>query len=259
MRGDGALAFAHLGRNVCGDDESRAARSVLGFVVVPLGLKRDLADDRHCQRRRQTEHAALDLLADQQLLDQHLVVVGERQVECAVELVGRANARDADARAETSRLDEDGKAELGLDARAHGATVVVRADQDLAGDVDAGIPQGGLAALLVHRQRGTEHAGANVRHVEHLEQALHRAVFAEGAVQHGEHHVAAERTALAGRDGDDGAVGCRPDAIARDRDAHDLEARGIESCGNALRRAERHVVLRGAAAAEHGDAQALGH
>ena len=44
---------------------------------------------------------------------------------------------------------------------------------------------------LVHAQRRGEHAGADVRHVEAFEQALHGAVLAERSVQHGEHDVGA--------------------------------------------------------------------
>ena len=40
--------------------------------------------------------------------------------------------------------------------------------------------------------RRRQHAGADVRHVGELEQPLHRAVLAEGAVQHGKHDVEAE-------------------------------------------------------------------
>ena len=46
---------------------------------------------------------------------------------------------------------------------------------------------------LVHAQRGGQHAGADVGHVEQLEQALDGAVLAERPVQDGEHGVGAEQ------------------------------------------------------------------
>ena len=52
-----------------------------------------------------------------------------------------------------------------------------------------------LEDRLVHRHGGGHHAGAHVRDVEQLEEALHGAVLAEGAVQDGECHVGAEQPA----------------------------------------------------------------
>ena len=43
--------------------------------------------------------------------------------------------------------------------------------------------------MLVHADRGREHARADVAHVGELEEALHRAVLAERAVQDGEDDI----------------------------------------------------------------------
>ena len=48
-----------------------------------------------------------------------------------------------------------------------------------------------LRDALVHRERAREHVGADVRDVEHLEQALERAVLADRAVRDGEHDLVA--------------------------------------------------------------------
>ena len=53
----------------------------------------------------------------------------------------------------------------------------------------AGVRHQLLEHHLVHAQRRGEHAGADVRDVEALEQALHGAVLAERPVQHREHDV----------------------------------------------------------------------
>lgn len=46
-----------------------------------------------------------------------------------------------------------------------------------------------LGHVLVHRHRRAEHAGAHERQVGHAQQPLQRAVFAQGAVHDGKHHV----------------------------------------------------------------------
>ena len=46
-----------------------------------------------------------------------------------------------------------------------------------------------LRHFLVHRSRGRQNPGADIRQVREFEQSLHGAVFAEGAVQHREHNI----------------------------------------------------------------------
>src|SRR6185295_586260 len=53
-----------------------------------------------------------------------------------------------------------------------------------------GLPDA-LGAQLVHRQRRGQHAAAGVWNAEPFEDALHRAVFAEAAVQRDEHALEA--------------------------------------------------------------------
>ena len=58
-----------------------------------------------------------------------------------------------------------------------------RDDDPVLGDRDAGGCGDALRLLLVHGERRGEHAGMRVGDVEDLQQALDRAVLAEGAVQ----------------------------------------------------------------------------
>ena len=87
-RVDGELAASVL--RPLGDarrnDELHAAVVVLRRVVVPVGVRDDLADDRR-DRVAVTENAALDLDPVDALLDQHLVVVSARELDCGFQLV----------------------------------------------------------------------------------------------------------------------------------------------------------------------------
>ena len=56
-------------------------------------------------------------------------------------------------------------------------------------DRDAGGLQQPLLDVLVHADGGTQHPGADVRHVCQLEEALNRSVFAVRAVQYREHDI----------------------------------------------------------------------
>src|SRR3989338_4783970 len=73
-----------------------------------------------------------------------------------------------------------------------------------------GLQEQPLLHLFVHPQRRAEHARAHVGQVGQLEQSLHGAVFAEGAVQDGENDVERERQGrafVAGADGLEGGGG----------------------------------------------------
>ena len=101
--------------------------------------------------------------------------------------------RDADARPEVRRLDEDRIAQLVRDARrdrrwialpARGAvTVRCGHDRQAAGGEER------LHHGLVHADGRPEHAGADIRDVGQLEQTLHGPVFAIRTVQHRKDHV----------------------------------------------------------------------
>ena len=240
--------------------QPRAARRVLGLVVVPLAVVANLPDDGGLEPGWiVAEHAHLDLLSTEKLLDEDLRVVRQGEVECSLQRSGVGHLADADAGAEAGRLDEDGIPERGGDVRVGRSPIGFGEDQEVAGDIDPLATQDHLADVLVHRRGRAEHARADVRDGEHLEQALDRAVLTERAVQRREDDIAAERSALTGRERHDRAVGSGPDALARDGDAHGVEARRVEARGNAVGRAQRHLVLRGATATEHGNPQPLGH
>ena len=122
---------------------------------------------------------------------------------------------------------------------------------------------------------------------ERLEQALDRAVLAEGPVQHGEDDVdlarrravrAHQRAAPApgtsdvpppvascaggtpsrGREQRGRAVHDLPAAGVVDQQRHDVVAAGVERLDHRAGRGQRDRVLRGAAAGDHGDAHARG-
>jgi hypothetical protein len=145
-----------------------------------------------------------------------------------------------------------------------------------------------LGDVLVHADGGAEQAGADVGDVGQLQQPLHRAVFAVGAVQHGEHHVvrADERrevgsTRRADRDLQLGAVAVqrqgarvaldasskvparrstRQRAVLVDADERRLElARGPAPAHTLRADRMRHLVLRRAAAEQDDDAGLLQH
>ena len=68
--------------------------------------------------------------------------------------------------------------------------------RDVLHDGQPGLREEPLHHVLVHAGRGAQHARADVGDAGQLEEPLDGAVFAEGAVQHGKHHVerlAAER------------------------------------------------------------------
>jgi hypothetical protein len=114
----------------------------------------------------------------------------------------------------------------------------VRAHQVLEGD-------------LVDADRRGKHAGADVGHVEQLEQALHRAVLAERAVQHGPDDVAAQQ-ATARLERDRPAL-VRPAAVAGETQVDHLVARLGQAGAHRGRRVQRHVVLARAAAGQDRD------
>ena len=137
----------------------------------------DLAGQRGDRRRHAVaEHADLDLGPVDELLDEHLLVVPEGELDGRPELVLVVHLRDADRGAEPRRLDEHGVAERVLDR-------VAEPDRVVRGHRDAAVAHHLLEQVLVHRERRCRDPGADVRNVGELEQALHGAVLAERAVQ----------------------------------------------------------------------------
>ncbi len=140
-------------------------------------MRDDLADDRRERSRTDVaEHAALDLGAGDELLDEHLLVVSARERDGGRELRLVVRLRDPDRRAEPRGLDEDGVAERVLH-------LVAEPQRHVARDRDAAVAQHRLEQVLVHAERRGGDAGADVRHAGQLEQPLDGAVLAEGAVQ----------------------------------------------------------------------------
>ncbi len=74
--------------------------------------------------------------------------------------------------------------------------VVGAIDREISHHRDAGVAQQALLRVLVHPDRRAEHARAHVWDSRQLEQPLHRAVLAVGAVQHREHHVERARNRI---------------------------------------------------------------
>ena len=143
---------------------SEPPSSYFARVVVPLGVRQDLAD-RRGHGALVAEHAALDLAARDELLDERLLVVPVGELERVGELLGPVHLADADARAEIGRLHEDRPAERLADARDDSRVervVGAVAQHEGARDGYARVAQHRLAERLVHARRRAEHAGADV-------------------------------------------------------------------------------------------------
>ena len=143
----------------------------------------DLARQRRDRRRHAVaEHADLDLGPLDELLDEHLLVVPEGELDRRRELLLGVHLRDADRRAEPRGLDEDRIAERVLDR-------IAEPDRVVRGDRDAAVAHDLLEQVLVHREGRGGDAGADVRDAGELEEPLHRSVLAERAVEDREDDV----------------------------------------------------------------------
>ena len=132
---------------------------------------------------------------------------------------------------------------------------------------------------LVHARRRCQHAGTDIRNVGELQQALHRAVFAVGAVQHREHGI--EPQCRERRVGSAGVlvltrrrtrllnhlcrrrrarrlIGEHPPAVLRDQDRDRVVLAAIDVLENRRRRGHRDFVLPRSAAVNDPDPQ-FGH
>src|ERR1700729_1112659 len=255
-----ADAVADRGRDPRGDHEPHPTRRVLGLIVVPAlftGAEQDLAG-LGSGRLVVAEHRAPDLAALSGGLDDRDRVVGERGRQRAVELFDLDDPGDPDRRAEPSGLDEHGQAKRG-DPVAHArrrGPVLDRRDRFVWDLRDSGLRHQLLEHDLVHALGGRKHAGADVGHVEALEQALDRPVLAERPVQDREHHVVAGKP-RAGSERQRLAI-TAPDSVAPDVDHRRLVAGRSQALADRGRRGERHLVLGGPASGEHRD-PARGH
>ena len=142
----------------------------------------DLADERG-DRVAVAEHADLDLDPGDELLDEHLLVVLERELDRRAQLVCVVRLADPDGRPEPRRLDEDGVAERAL---GRGRAV---SERDVARDGDPLVAHHGLEQVLVHAERRRCVVGADVRDVRHLEQPLQPPVLPERPVQDRQHDL----------------------------------------------------------------------
>ena len=173
----------------------RSVVEVLGFVVVELARRHDLAGHRG-RRLIVAEHGALDLArvgtaASTTILRSkppaRSIAAASPAASLAFEmptldprLAGFTNIGKPSAAIESAR--DRVAVRLPLVPQHH----PVRAHRQ------AARREHQLHHRLVHADRGGEHAGADVRDVGELEQTLDRAVLAVRAVQHREDHVEVE-------------------------------------------------------------------
>ena len=109
--GERLQARAHLVGHVGGNREPARAVEILGFVVVELARRHDLAGHRR-DRVVVAEHGHLDLSRVRHGgLDHDLAIVVGRELEGLDQLLARPRLGDADARSEIGRLDEHRQAE----------------------------------------------------------------------------------------------------------------------------------------------------
>src|SRR6266516_3147849 len=261
-----------------GDHQAGGIVEVLRLEVVELVAGDDLADHAGLGGLV-AEHAALQLARVQSLFHHHLGVVGEGCLQAVAERLGCLHLGDADRRAKPGRLGEHRVGELPADTRVDRVGVgapLALTDHQVGGLLDAGGGEHHLGHGLVHRQRRGEHAAADVGQAGELEQPLHGAVLAVGAVQQREDHVDRfqihSRAAEAKRS-DGGGVALRaqrhggagrldlgqlalwggqlqwrpgrqhPGAVAGDTDRDHLEALRVERFGHRSGRDHRDRVL----------------
>ncbi len=239
--------------------QRHSARLVLGLVVVEIGFDDDLAGLRRACALRALKDGALDLDARCARLDDRELVVGQCRLDRVLQLApGLLDLADAHRRSHSRRLDEQRAAQRGdqLDRSRSAARLELAPGERARVDLrhTDGIHQA-LEAHLVHAQGGGRDTGADIGDVEALEQALHRAVLAVGAVERREHDVAVEQTAPRGQ-GELAAV-AEPAAVARYLDRHDRVPRRREAFAHRGGRHERDRVLSRPAAPEDGDAHQL--
>ena len=129
-------------------------------------------------------------------------------------------------------------------------------------DREAAVTQHLLEQILVHAERGSSHAGADVGNSGELEQPLHGPVLTEGSVEDGQDDV-------------DRPQGCRrvgrrngqrlghravahaelPATVAADGDGDDVVLLGVEGLQHGAGGGERDLVLGRPAARENRDPQ----
>ena len=226
------------------------------------------------------EDGAFDLLADERLFHEHLAVEGERSSERFANVLARTRLADTDRGAAVGWLHEARVADLKLDSahRLGGrrACLLVLEDE-VARLRDTGGCEDRAHQRLVHADRARRDAGADVRDVCHLQQALQRAVLAEGAMHDREYHVGvversqhlrpheravafvvhwlvADVAAVAGfylREAGARLIRRQPAATLRDAHGRHVEALRVGLAHHAACRGHGDLVLCGAPAEDH--------
>jgi hypothetical protein len=171
-----AAGGVDLGGDVGGDHMARPARLVLRVVVVPA-VRQDVGHGE----RAVAHHGRGELPARRIGLDHHDLGHLGRQPRRRIRALG--HDVDADRGAfvvglhDIRRRQDMPRLDLGLAGQAafhHGKPLG---------------PVGGLGALLVHGERGGEHAGMGVGDAQPFEQALHAAILAPAAMKRVERDV----------------------------------------------------------------------
>ncbi len=174
-----------------------------------------------------------------------LRVVPRGQLQRGFEFLAVVRLGDADRRAQVGGLDEHGVLEVVLDLiRVQRATPL----HDVLDHRQAAFVAQTLGHFLVHGRRGSQHARAHVGQTGEFEQTLHGAVLAEGAVQHGKHHVDAGIRAGLGQN-----RARRPAAVLADQETLHLVACRVQRGDNRFGRAQRDLVLAAAPAVYNSD------
>ena len=143
------------------------------------------------------EHGKFDLAPFDEFLDEDLLREFRRKVERLRQFLGVVRFRHAHRGAQRRRLHEHREAELLADQRQHlGARLLPLRPRngDEIAHRQALLQKEPFGDVLIHAHRRAQHARSDEGQPGQFQQALHRAVFAIGAVQHGKDHVHAQRT-----------------------------------------------------------------
>ena len=156
----------------------RVVAEILGVVIVKLGG----GDDADAGQRLSAEHGAGVFAAvDKAFGDDFAVQVAFAQLAVHFrQLAGLLHFHHAHAAAFGGRLHKHRQAELGF----HGGKIGIIVQYGEIGYGQAECLPNQFAAVFIHTQRGGGHAAAGVGDADGIEQRLHGAVFAIGAVQH---------------------------------------------------------------------------
>ena len=190
------------------------------------------------------DHAARDLSPRREDLDEGDLVDLPRCGDRLRDVGSRCpagEAGDADGRAVRARLHDERVAELSQRALRFDRGAPRAAPRvDRPRDGEPGVREEDLGGALVHRERAREHARADVRQIEDLEQPLERAVLPHRAVRDGKHDIEAARAERVGQ-------------VGVELEADDAMPGLLEPTRDARRRRAAHLGLGGRAPLHHRD------